>query len=175
VRPGEEALTPGAFFYTHSPAPNQIHLRFPHFGPIFLPMQTIPQIEDAVRQKTLELCETIVQQPQFQSIRQRVDSFMADHKAQQQYQSLTEKGRSLHDKQHQGLTLDSREIAAFESERDALLGNPVAKAFIDAQEEMHEMQEDVHKFIHKTFELGRLPAEEDLQEGSCGQGCGCQH
>ena len=142
---------------------------------MLMPMQTIPQIEDAVRQKTLELCEAIVQQPQFQSIRQRVDSFMADSKAQQQYQSLTEKGRSLHEKQHQGVPLDGREIAAFESERDALLGNAVAKAFIDAQEEMHEMQEGVHKFIHKTFELGRLPAEEDLQEGSCGEGCGCHH
>ena len=75
-------------------------------------MQTITQVEDAVRQKTLELCETIVQQPQFQSIRQRVDSFMADTKAQNLYQSLTEKGRSLHEKQHQGLPLDAREIAA---------------------------------------------------------------
>jgi cell fate (sporulation/competence/biofilm development) regulator YlbF (YheA/YmcA/DUF963 family) len=138
-------------------------------------MQTISQVEDAVRQKTLELCEIIVQQPQFQSIRQRVDSFMADPKAQQQYQSLTEKGRSLHEKQHQGLPLDGREIATFESERDALLGNSVAKAFIDAQEEMHEMQEGVHNLIHKTFELGRLPAEEDLKEGSCGHGCGCSH
>jgi cell fate (sporulation/competence/biofilm development) regulator YlbF (YheA/YmcA/DUF963 family) len=138
-------------------------------------MQTISQIDDMVRQKTLELCEAIVQQAQFQSIRQRVDTFMADPKAQQQYQSLTEKGRSLHEKQHQGLPLDSREIAIFESERDILLGNSVAKAFIDAQEEMQEMQEGVHKFIHKTFELGRLPSEEDFQEGSCGHGCGCHH
>ena len=142
---------------------------------MFAAMQTIAQIEDAVRQKTLELCEIIVQQPQFQSIRQRVDSFMADPKAQQQYQSLTEKGRSLHEKQHQGLPLDGREIAAFESERDALLGNPVAKAFIDAQEEMHEMQEGVHTVINKPFELGRLPADEDLKGGSCGEGCGCHH
>src|ERR1700691_1358563 len=112
-------------------------------------MQTISQVEDAVRQKTLELCETIVQQAQFQSIRQRVDSFMSDPRAQQQYQAVTEKGRSLHEKQHQGLPLDGREIAAFESERDILLGNPVAKAFIDAQEEMNEMQEGVHKFIQK--------------------------
>jgi cell fate (sporulation/competence/biofilm development) regulator YlbF (YheA/YmcA/DUF963 family) len=138
-------------------------------------MQTTSLIDDAVQRKTLELCEAIVQQSQFQSIRQRVDSFMADADAQKQYQSLTEKGRALHDKQHQGLPLDGREIAAFESERDRLLGNPVAKSFIDAQEEMHEMQEGVHKFIHKTFELGRLPAEEDLQEGSCGSGCGCHH
>ena len=123
-------------------------------------MQTTTQIDESVRQKTVELCEAIVQQPEFQSIRRRVDSFMADDKAQQLYQSLTEKGRSLHEKQHQGLPLDQKEVAAFESERDRLLANPVAKSFIDAQEEMHEMQEGVHKFIHKTFELGRLPAEE---------------
>jgi cell fate (sporulation/competence/biofilm development) regulator YlbF (YheA/YmcA/DUF963 family) len=142
---------------------------------MFIVMQTTSQIENAVQQKTLELCEAIVQQPQFQNIRQRVDSFMADPKSQQQYQSLTEKGRSLHEKQHQGLPLDGSEVAAFESERDALFGNPIAKAFIDAQEEMHEMQEGVHKLVTKTFELGRIPTDEDLQEGSCGHGCGCHH
>ena len=138
-------------------------------------MQTNTQIEDAVRQKTLELCETIVRQPQFQSIRQRVESFMADPGAQQQYQSLNEKGRSLHERQHQGLPLDGREIAAFDSERDAFLSNPVAKGFIDAQEEMQGLQQEVQQFVSKTFELGRVPAEEDLQEGSCGHGCGCHH
>jgi hypothetical protein len=29
--------------------------------------------------------------------------------------------------------------------------------------------------VTKTFELGRVPSEEDLQEGSCGHGCGCHH
>jgi cell fate (sporulation/competence/biofilm development) regulator YlbF (YheA/YmcA/DUF963 family) len=138
-------------------------------------MQTITQIEDSVRQKTLELCETIVRQPQFQSIRQRVDSFMADPGAQRQYQSLTEKGRSLHERQHQGVPLDGKEVAAFDSERDAFLNNPVAKGFIDAQEEMHQLQQEVQQVVSKTFELGRVPAEEDLQEGSCGHGCGCHH
>jgi cell fate (sporulation/competence/biofilm development) regulator YlbF (YheA/YmcA/DUF963 family) len=133
------------------------------------------QIEDSVRQKTLELCETIVRQPQFQSIRQRVDSFMADPGAQRQYQSLTEKGRSLHERQHQGVPLDGKEVAAFDSERDAFLNNPVAKGFIDAQEEMHQLQQEVQQVVSKTFELGRVPAEEDLQEGSCGHGCGCHH
>jgi cell fate (sporulation/competence/biofilm development) regulator YlbF (YheA/YmcA/DUF963 family) len=150
-------------------------LHFGQSGRMFIVMQTTSQIENAVQQKTLELCEAIVQQPEFQNIRQRVDSFMADPKSQQQYQSLTEKGRSLHEKQHQGLPLDGSEVAAFESERDALFGNPIAKAFIDAQEEMHEMQEGVHKLVTKTFELGRIPTDEDLQEGSCGHGCGCHH
>jgi cell fate (sporulation/competence/biofilm development) regulator YlbF (YheA/YmcA/DUF963 family) len=138
-------------------------------------MQTTTQIEDAVRQKTLELCETIVNQPEFQSIRQRVESFMADSAAQRQYQSLNEKGRALHERQHEGMPLDAREIAAFDSEREAFLSNPVAKGFIDAQEEMHELQQGVQQLVTKTFELGRIPSEEDLQEGSCGHGCGCHH
>lgn len=138
-------------------------------------METNTLIEDAVRQKTLELCETIVQQPQFQDIRRRVESFMADAGARQQYQSLSEKGQSLHERQHQGLPLDGNEIAAFDTERDTLLSNPVAKGFIDAQEELHELQHGVQRYVTKTFELGRVPSEEDLQEGSCGQGCGCHH
>ncbi len=138
-------------------------------------METITQIDEVVRQKTLELCETIVRHPQFQNIRQRLESFMADTKAQQQYQSLSEKGRSLHERQEQGLPLDGPEIAAFDLEREAFLRNPVAKGFLDAQEEMHDLQHGVKQFVSKTFELGRIPAEEDLQEGSCGNGCGCHH
>jgi cell fate (sporulation/competence/biofilm development) regulator YlbF (YheA/YmcA/DUF963 family) len=141
----------------------------------FPSMQTMTQTEDAVRQKTLELCEAIVQQPQFQNIRQRVDSFMADTKAQTLYETLSEKGRSLHEKQHQGITLDAREIASFESDRQALMNNPVARSFVDAQEEMHEMQESVHQLVSKTFELGRIPTAQDLESGSCGHGCGCHH
>src|SRR5271170_6458812 len=94
-------------------------------------MQTNIEIEDVVRQKTVELCEALIRQPQFQSIRKRVESFMADPAAQQQYQTLSEKGRSLHERQHQGVPLDGREVAAFDSERDAFLGNPVAKGFLD--------------------------------------------
>jgi hypothetical protein len=53
------------------------------------------------------------------------------------------------------------------------LNNPVARGFLDAQEELQQVQQSVHKYIKKTLELGRMPAEEDLAEGSCGHGCGC--
>ena len=77
-------------------------------------MQTNVQTEDAIVQKTRELCETIVQQPQFQSIRQRVETFLADPEAQSQYECLSDLGQQLQEKQHQGLTLTSAEIAAFD-------------------------------------------------------------
>jgi cell fate (sporulation/competence/biofilm development) regulator YlbF (YheA/YmcA/DUF963 family) len=137
-------------------------------------METLVQTDDAVRQRTRELCEAIVQQPEFQGIRQQIDAFMADPKAQQQYEGLTEKGRFLHHKQQQGLELDKTEIAAFDAEREAFFGNPIGKGFVDAQEAMHHMQEEIMQTVSKTFELGRVPTAEDMESGgSCGSGCGC--
>src|SRR5277367_4813086 len=104
-------------------------------------METNVQTEDVIIQKTRELCETIVSQPEFQSIRRQVDAFMADAKAQQQYESLSELGRQLHHKQHEGKELTQAEISAFDAQRDALLRNPVAKGFVDAQEAMHHVQQ----------------------------------
>jgi cell fate (sporulation/competence/biofilm development) regulator YlbF (YheA/YmcA/DUF963 family) len=138
-------------------------------------MQTTITNEELVREKTRELCQAIVQQPEFQNIRKCVESFMADPEAQVQYQSLSEKGRQLHLKQEQGLPLDGQEIAAFDLERAAFFRNPVAKDFVDAQQQMHVMQDEVVQYVSKTFELGRVPSSEDFQGGSCGHGCGCHH
>jgi cell fate (sporulation/competence/biofilm development) regulator YlbF (YheA/YmcA/DUF963 family) len=83
------------------------------------------------------------------------------------------KGQALQEKQHHGQQLEPAEISAFEQDRDALLKNPVAAGFLDAQEEMHDLQHSVQKFVAKTIELGRIPSPEDL-ESSCGNGgCGC--
>jgi cell fate (sporulation/competence/biofilm development) regulator YlbF (YheA/YmcA/DUF963 family) len=139
-------------------------------------METLTQTEDAILQKTRELCETIMEQPQFQSIRQRVDAFMANPAAQRQYETLSEVGQQLHEKQHQGHALTGAEIAAFDKQRDAFYSNPVAKGFMDAQEEMQQIQKQVTKLVSKTLELGRVPLEDELSEGgSCGSGCGCHH
>jgi len=104
-----------------------------------------------------------------------MDSFMADAEAQQQYEALSEKGRQLHQKQHQGLELAPAEISAFDAEREKFFRNPTAKGFMEAQEAMHHIQEAVSQFVSKTFELGRVPSAEDLEGGSCGPGCGCGH
>ena len=127
-----------------------------------------------IETKTNELCEAILEQLKTGGIRQRIDTFMADATARGQYESLMSKGQALQEKQHHGQTLEAAEISAFEKDRDALLKNPVASGFLDAQEEMHDLQHSVQKFVAKTIELGRLPAADDLTEGgSCGHGCGC--
>ena len=123
--------------------------------------------------KTNELCEAILEQMQTAGIRKRIDTFMADNRARGQYEALMTKGQALQEKQHHGQTLDAAEIATFESERDALLKNPVATSFLDAQEEMHEIEKSVKRTVAKTIELGRIPLADELSEGSCGHGCGC--
>jgi cell fate (sporulation/competence/biofilm development) regulator YlbF (YheA/YmcA/DUF963 family) len=127
-----------------------------------------------IETKTHELCEAILEQIQTGGIKTRIDTFLSDATAKGQYEALMSKGQALQEKQHHGSPLDPTEIAAFEADRDALLKNPIASGFLDAQEEMHELQSTVKKMVAKTVELGRIPAAEDLAEGgSCGSGCGC--
>jgi cell fate (sporulation/competence/biofilm development) regulator YlbF (YheA/YmcA/DUF963 family) len=135
-------------------------------------MQTITEA-NAILEKTRELCQVILDQPEFQTIRQRITDFMSDEEAKSQYQFLSEQGEVLQLKQQQGLPLTQEEIAEFENRRETFLTNPTAKGFLDARQQMQQMQESVDQYVAKTFELGRLPEENDFQSGSCGSGCGC--
>ena len=137
-------------------------------------MQTTAD-ETVIIAKTRELCQTIIDQPDFQSIRQRLDTFLGNEEAKSQYQLVVEKGDALQQKQQFGLPLDGQEITEFERSRESLLKNPVAQDFLDAQQQMHEIRESVMQFVTKTFELGRVPTVEDFSSGGCGPSCGCGH
>src|SRR3972149_810726 len=93
--------------------------------------------DTVILQKTRELCQTIVEQPAFQEMRQRIDAFMANETAQAQYQEVVEKGEMLQEKQRRGAPLNHAEVQEFEKNREALVSNPVAKGFWDAQQQMH--------------------------------------
>ena len=129
--------------------------------------------DNAIRQKTIELCQTILAQPEIQSIRQRIDAFMGDRGTRTDYEALVNKGQALQEKQQTSIALTGEEISDFEDPRDRLLQNPVARGFLDAQEELHQVQQSVHHYVNKTLELGRLPTEEEVSGGSCGGGCSC--
>ena len=137
-------------------------------------MQTTTE-ETIIVQKTKELCQTILDQPEFQTMRQHIESFMENDEAKLQYQLLTERGEHLRHKQQQGLTLADEEIAEFEEQREQFMNNPVARGFLGAQQEIHKVQESVGQYVSKTFELGRVPSSDDFESGSCGHGCGCHH
>jgi cell fate (sporulation/competence/biofilm development) regulator YlbF (YheA/YmcA/DUF963 family) len=131
--------------------------------------------ETIVTQKTRELCQALLDEPGLRAARQSIDAFLADNKAQSQYEQLMAKGQALQEKQKNSEPLKGEEIAEFEKDRDALLANPVARNFLDAQEHLHNAQQAIHKQVNKTLELGHIPTAEDLEEGSCGHGCGCHH
>jgi cell fate (sporulation/competence/biofilm development) regulator YlbF (YheA/YmcA/DUF963 family) len=137
-------------------------------------MQT--QIEEsAVIQKTKELCQTILDQPEILALRKDIETFMADDQARTEYESLMTQGEMLNEKQHSGAALTEAEIADFEKLRKSFLSKPVARGFLDAQEQMQRLQKSVGQYVSKAFELGRVPEESDLDSGSCGSGCGCHH
>jgi len=117
----------------------------------------------------------ILNEPSVKAIRQRIDSFMADEQTRAQYDGLVAKGQVLQEKQQQSLPLTGEEISDFEQHRDTLLQNPVARGFLDAQQELREVQQSIHQYVSKTLELGRLPSEEELSAGGCSHsGCsGC--
>jgi cell fate (sporulation/competence/biofilm development) regulator YlbF (YheA/YmcA/DUF963 family) len=137
-------------------------------------MQTTTQ-ESLITQKTKELCQAILDQPDLRTARQRIQTFIADEKARALYEGLMAKTQALQQKQQNATPLTDREIKDFEKERDAVLNNPVTRGFLDAQQEFHHVHESVNQYVAKTLELGRLPTDTDLDSSECGQGCGCGH
>lgn len=135
-------------------------------------MQTT--VEDTVLGKTKELCQAILDQPEFQEMRQRIDTFMADKGAQTQYNQVAEKSEMLQHKQQMGASLSPDETADFQKQESALMDNPVAREFLEARQGLQQVHETVTQYVSKTIELGRVPTDEDMG-GSCGHGCGCHH
>lgn len=132
------------------------------------------QLSPSLQNKLEDLCRAIIQMPEFEAHRLRVDQFMVNDEARAQYVRVSEQGEHLHHKQMQGVQLSDDEVAEFERQRETLLKNPVARGFLDAQEALQEIQSSINKFVGKTLELGRVPEGADL-DGGCGHGCGCHH
>lgn len=133
--------------------------------------------DSAVMAKTKELCEAIAQDIEFVALQGQVERFLEDDAAKLQYQSVHERGEELHQKQQAGVELGEREIQEFESARNGLLENEVARDFMDAQQNLQTLQQTISKYVGMTMELGRVPEAEDLDQsgggGCCGGGCGC--
>ena len=67
-----------------------------------------------------------------------------------------------------GLELSDGEVKDFEAAREALLGNEIAREFLDAQQSLQSVQMAIGKYVGMTLELGRVPGPEDFQdEGGC--------
>jgi cell fate (sporulation/competence/biofilm development) regulator YlbF (YheA/YmcA/DUF963 family) len=136
--------------------------------------------DSAVIVKTKELCAQIASDPTFLKLQADVERFLGDDSARLQYQSVHERGEELHHKQHAGVELGASEIREFESARDALFENEIARDFLSAQRELETLQKEIGKYVGSTIELGRVPTADELvsKGGGCcggggGGGCGC--
>ncbi len=124
--------------------------------------------------KAKELCHAILDDEKLKHVFNNIDAFMENEAAKELYSSMQAKAEELHMKQSAGLELTAGEVDDYNKVRDEVFENPVAKAFVDAQEEMHSVQATVNGWLSMTFELGRMPTDEDFDShSSCGTGCGC--
>ena len=129
-----------------------------------------------IKQGTDQLCESIVNQEGFKELYAKIDAFISDEKLKYEYSTLNERGALLQQKQQAGAEITEEEITAFEQLRNDFLENQVATDFLAAQEEVQQVQDRIHQVIAKTFEVGRVPAQEDFDFCSDGFGdCGCSH
>lgn len=137
------------------------------------PMTQLTASNSEVVLKTKELCQTILNHPEYKALQGQIQAFLNNEESRKQYQAVSELGTALRGKQEQGGELTPDEIEDFEKQRDALLKNPVATGFLDAQETFHDLKKLVVQHVSKTLELGRIPAQADLQEDGCCSSGGC--
>ncbi|NIP96667.1 MAG: YlbF family regulator, partial [Akkermansiaceae bacterium] len=97
---------------------------------------TILADDSHVMLKTRELCEAIAGHPEYRDLLEKVERFLDDEAAKLQFQSVQERGEELQQKQSVGVELSDGEVRDFEAARDALLGNAIAKEFLDAQQSL---------------------------------------
>lgn len=137
-------------------------------------MRPKPNMEE-IKEKTVELCQLILDQPVFPELKSMITDFFADEEAMALYNNVIEKQRILQQKQQHGMPLTQEEVDAFENDREKIYVNPISRDFLYASQEFDKVQDLVIKHVIKTIELDRIPTEEDMEEGGCGCGgnCGC--
>ena len=105
----------------------------------------------------------------------KIDAFINDEKLKYEYGMLNDRGALLQQKQQAGVEIAENEIADFEKLREEFMANPIASQFLEAQEEVQQVQDRIHQVIAKTFEVGHVPQSEDFDFCSDGFGnCGCE-
>ena len=131
--------------------------------------------ETPVITKTKELCTALLEQDSYKRMKAQLDAFVNDAEAQKMYQDLSTKQSMLVQKQQETGDLTEEEIQDFEDQREKLLVHPVAGGFVEAQQGFEDLRDTITRYVTKTFELGRVPTEDEVtpkQGGCCGGGCG---
>ena len=127
---------------------------------------------DPIELKTRELCAAIVSQPGFPELFKKVERYLGDLGAQYQLNQLTQLTDLLQQRQSMGSEISEEEIGNYEGTRNAILKSDTIREFIEAQEQIQKTQHQIMRLVTKTFEVGRIPTEEDFYEEMCNATCG---
>ena len=128
-----------------------------------------------IKRSTEQLCESIVNQKGFAELYKKIEAFINDEKLKYEYGVLNDRGALLQQMQQNGAEIKEDEIVEFEKLREEFMNNTVATDFLEAQEEVQQLQDKIHQVIAKSFEIGRVPQPEDFDFCSDGFGhCGCE-
>jgi cell fate (sporulation/competence/biofilm development) regulator YlbF (YheA/YmcA/DUF963 family) len=116
-----------------------------------------------------ELCFEMVDRPGFVAHRKSIEVFMASPEARELFEKATDLQISIRDRQEEGEIIPEDELDTFEELRSQLLDNDIARAFLEAQEDLKNTEALLHLYVTRTLQLGKLPTEEELMpEGGCG-------
>lgn len=132
-------------------------------------METTP---DPVEIKTRELCAAIVELPSFAELFKKVERYLGDLGAQYQLSQLSQLTELLQQRQSMGAEISDEEIGNYEGTRNAIMKSEKIREFVEAQEEIQKIQHKIMRLVTKTFEVGRVPTEEDFYEEMCNSTCG---
>ena len=136
----------------------------------------MPTLEStSIKEKALELCQFVADAPEFAEAHQTIQKFIDDDEAKAVYGKLQEKSHQLHQLSHQGQKPSDADLDELNSLQKAVAANPLAAAFVGAENQLDDTFRTVTKLLQKTLQLGRVPTEEDLAESDCcsSGGCGC--
>jgi cell fate (sporulation/competence/biofilm development) regulator YlbF (YheA/YmcA/DUF963 family) len=128
-----------------------------------------PSIEESLK----ALCQAIAAEPSVRSARDQAEAFLADDGAVALYRDVMNMGRSLETRHRKGETITEDEVSSFEDLRDKADAHDGIRAFNEAQEVLQNIANSVSTFVSKTLEKGQVPADDELDSGGCGSGCGC--
>lgn len=130
----------------------------------------------SVEEKAREFCGFVVEQEAYRDAWKDIEAFLDDEEAKAVYRNWQEKGSEMHRREHQGIVPSLDEVEQLEGLKAAVLANPVAANFMEAEGYMNRVFSVVTKLLQKTLQTGQVPSEEEMSEGGCcggHGGCGC--
>jgi cell fate (sporulation/competence/biofilm development) regulator YlbF (YheA/YmcA/DUF963 family) len=127
----------------------------------------------AVLGKMEELCETLLQQDEFGQLREMLERYAADERAQEQYEHFAKMGQDLLEKERSGIEPTADEKASYERDERTLYANDVIRQYMYANREFGLLKQMIDQYFAKTVETGHIPGGRELVRPI--RGCGSHH